>query len=116
MAILATDIKSDMFASFRVSPLLQLGENIFVYGFPLVGDLSTSGNFTAGTITALAGIDDDTRYVQISAPVQPGNSGGPLLDSGGRVIGVVTSKLNTIRYAVLTHGQGLSGSWGTQGR
>jgi len=103
LAILATDIKSDMFASFRVSPLLQLGENIFVYGFPLVGDLSTSGNFTAGTITALAGIDDDTRYVQISAPVQPGNSGGPLLDSGGRVIGVVTSKLNTIRYAVLTH-------------
>ena len=45
---------------------------------------------------------DDARMIQISAPVQPGNSGGPLLDSSGRVIGVVNSKLNEIAYAKAT--------------
>ena len=56
--------------------------------------LATSGNFTLGIVTALAGIGDDSRFFQISAPVQPGNSGGPLLDEDGNLIGVVSSKLN----------------------
>ncbi len=56
--------------------------------------LATSGNFTTGIVTALAGIGDDSRFYQISAPVQPGNSGGPLLDENGNLIGVVSSKLN----------------------
>ena len=45
-------------------------------------------------MTALAGIGDDSRFYQISAPVQPGNSGGPLLDENGNLIGIVSSKLN----------------------
>jgi S1-C subfamily serine protease len=44
----------------------------------------------------MAGMQDDVRYMQISAPVQPGNSGGPVLDMGGAVIGVVTYKLNAL--------------------
>jgi serine protease Do len=49
---------------------------------------------------ALAGMGDDTRHIQVSAPIQPGNSGGPLLDHQGNVVGIVTSKLNAIRTAV----------------
>ncbi len=56
--------------------------------------LATSGNFTTGAVTALARIGDDSRFYQISAPVQPGNSGGPLLDENGNLIGVISSKLN----------------------
>jgi serine protease Do len=56
--------------------------------------LATSGNFTTGIVTALAGIGDDSRFYRISAPVQPGVSGGPLLDENGNLIGVVSSKLN----------------------
>ena len=56
--------------------------------------MGTSGNFTTGIVTALAGIGDDSRFYQISAPVQPGNSGGPLLDENGNLIGVVSSKLD----------------------
>lgn len=78
---------------------VRVGDNIFVYGFPLSGLLASEGNFTAGTITAAAGLADDTRMMQISAPVQPGNSGGPVLDQSGNVVGVVVSKLDALTVA-----------------
>ena len=64
------------------------------FGYPLSQVLATSGNFTTGNVTALAGLGDDSRFFQISAPVQPGNSGGPLLDENGNLVGIVSSKLN----------------------
>lgn len=72
------------------------GDDVVVFGYPLLGLLSSSGNLTRGSLTAMSGLQDDVRYMQISAPVQPGNSGGPVLDLGGEVIGVVTYKLNAI--------------------
>jgi S1-C subfamily serine protease len=52
----------------------------------------------------LSGIGDDTRFVQISVPVQPGNSGGPLLDARGNLIGIVTGKLNALKVMEATGG------------
>lgn len=75
-----------------------------VFGFPLNGLLASSGNFTRGSVTATAGLGDDTRVVQISAPVQPANSGGPLLDEAGNVVGIVSSKLNAMKLAAITNG------------
>ena len=51
---------------------------------------------------ALSGIADDTRYIQIQAPVHPGNSGGPLLDYNGNIVGVVSGKLSAIKVAELS--------------
>ena len=79
-------------ASFRFQPLL--GEAVATYGFPFSGILSP--NFTSGDIAALSGPKGDTRFLQTSTPIQPGNSGGPLLDMSGRVVGVVVSQLNAI--------------------
>ena len=81
-------------AVFRSGKSVRAGETIAVFGFPLVGTLSVSGNISSGNVTALSGIGDDVRYLQISAPVQPGNSGGPLIDASGLVAGVVTARLN----------------------
>ncbi len=81
---------------------VRLGESIFVYGFPLAGLLASSGNFTIGNVTAVAGLGDDTTMIQMSAPVQPGNSGGPVLDQHGNVVAVVVSKLNALRIAKVT--------------
>ena len=81
---------------------VSIGEKAVAYGFPLRGALSTGGNFTIGNVSALTGLGDDTRYIQISTPVQPGNSGGPLLDSRGNLIGVVSAKLNAIKVAKAT--------------
>jgi hypothetical protein len=66
------------------------------YGFPLPGVLTAQGNLTAGYVTALRGLYDNPNYLQISTPVQPGNSGGALLDGSGNVIGVVAQKLNSL--------------------
>lgn len=113
--VLKTDKKNDLavlkigsnvpdqnIAHFRVGRRLKAGESIAVYGFPLPGTLSVSGNIVSGHITSLAGLGDDARFVQISSPIQPGNSGGPLIDSSGQIIGVVTAKLDELKFAGAT--------------
>ncbi|WP_161915326.1 serine protease [Methylosinus sp. C49] len=100
LAILKPDDFGVTPAAFRFR--VRLGEEIAVFGFPLSGLLTTHGNFTLGNITGLAGIHDDTRMLQISAPVQPGNSGGPLLDQTGAIAGVVVSKLDVLKVAAAT--------------
>ena len=79
-----------------------LGERVTVAGFPLSGLLADDLNVTSGAISALAGIGNNPRVIQITAPVQAGNSGGPLLDKSGQVIGVVVSKLNATKVYKLT--------------
>jgi S1-C subfamily serine protease len=73
-----------------------------VFGYPLSGALSSSGNTTLGNITALTGLNDDSREFQISAAIQPGNSGGPVLDEAGRLIGVVVGKMSDLRVVKAT--------------
>jgi S1-C subfamily serine protease len=80
---------------------VRIGEAAFVFGYPLRGLLSSSGNFTSGSISSLSGLGDDISKIQISAPIQPGNSGGPLLDVYGNVVGVVVAKLNAGRLSQL---------------
>ena len=92
LALLKISFKPKSIAALRST--VRLGENVEAFGYPLSEILATSGNFTTGNVTALAGLGDDGRFFQISAPVQPGNSGGPLLDENGNLIGVVSSKLN----------------------
>jgi hypothetical protein len=81
---------------------VRAGDAVVALGYPLVGLLATTANLTVGNVSALAGLGDDSRYLQISAPVQPGSSGGPLLDGSGHLIGIVTEKLNWAFAARLT--------------
>jgi S1-C subfamily serine protease len=97
LALLKSDLKPSHPAVLRVGA--KIGEEIAAFGYPLVGLLSTNGNFTVGNISAVTGLRDDTRYIQISAPIQPGNSGGPVVDRGGDVVGVVVSKLDVLKVA-----------------
>jgi S1-C subfamily serine protease len=100
LALLATNLHPIRAANWRLK--VRQGEDVVVYGFPLTGALASGGNVTTGNITALAGLADDSRFLQISAPVQPGNSGGPLLDRNGSVVGIVVSKLNALGVASAT--------------
>ncbi|MES2710759.1 MAG: trypsin-like peptidase domain-containing protein [Pseudomonadota bacterium] len=87
--------------TFRANAVRR-GEAVVTYGFPLSGLLSSGPTLTTGEVSALAGMQDNPVQYQISAPVQPGNSGGPLLDRQGHVVGVVVSKLNAQRIAART--------------
>ena len=84
-------------AVFQDPEKLRAGDDIIVFGYPLLGQLASTGNLTRGSVTAMSGLRDDARYFQMSAPIQLGNSGGPVLNQGGRVAGIVTYKLNAAR-------------------
>lgn len=89
-------------ARLRTPRNVRLGESVTVFGYPLAGSLSSDGNFTTGVVSALRGFRDAAGEIQITAPVQPGNSGGPLMDASGFIIGVVQAKLDAFRSAITT--------------
>ena len=102
LALVRAEIKPDQIAVFRGGPAPRIGDAVVIFGFPLPGILSSEGNVATGVLSATTGLKNDIRYVQISAPVQPGNSGGPVFDTSGHVIGVVVAKLDALRVAQFT--------------
>ena len=80
----------------------ELGEDIMLAGYPLSGLLSSDLIVTSGQVNSLAGLGNDSNLLQISAPLQPGNSGGPIIDRSGGIVGAVVSKLNVARVAKFT--------------
>ncbi len=102
LALLEGELGAAQVARFRSDSAPRLGEPIIVAGYPLTDLLASSLNVTSGTISALAGPRNNQSLFQITAPVQRGNSGGPVLDTHGDVIGVVVSKLNALRIAMVT--------------
>jgi TPR repeat protein len=102
--VVRTDMKNDL-AILKVEgrfPALALarsntvrkGDSVFTLGFPNPGIQGLAVKFTEGTVSSLSGIQDQPNVFQMSVPIQPGNSGGPLLTREGVVVGVVVSKLN----------------------
>jgi len=81
---------------------VRSGDAVIAIGFPYHGLLTTDFTVTTGIISSLSGVLNDTRFLQISAAVQPGNSGGPLLDSSGNLVGVVAAKINALKFAKVT--------------
>lgn len=88
-------------ASIRQNAI-QVGNGVVAIGYPYHGLLTSDFTVTTGIVSSLSGILNDTRHLQISAAVQPGNSGGPLFDLGGAVVGVVAAKLDAVRMARAT--------------
>jgi S1-C subfamily serine protease len=70
------------------------GSEVFAMGYPIADVMGTEVKFTDGKISSKSGIGGDVRVYQISVPIQPGNSGGPLFDMGGNVVGITSSGLN----------------------
>ena len=70
---------------------IDIGTDVFTMGFPMEGVLGRQIKFTDGSISAKSGIGDDQSRMQISVPLQPGNSGGPLVTNNGDVIGVISA-------------------------
>jgi len=81
---------------------IHSGDGVIAIGYPFHGLLTSDFTVTTGIVSSLSGLLNDTRFLQISAAVQPGNSGGPLLASSGEVVGVVAAKLNALKFVKAT--------------
>jgi S1-C subfamily serine protease len=95
--------------SFHYLPLgnaagVKLGSMVFTIGYPEPEVQGVAPKLTRGEINSLAGLRDDPRKFQISTPIQPGNSGGPIVDELGNVLGIVESSLDAGKTFVATGG------------
>lgn len=85
--------------------IADVAEDIFVLGYPLTSTMGDEIKYTTGVISSRTGFQGDVSQYQISAPIQPGNSGGPLFDSKGNLIGIVSAKhlgAENVGYAIKT--------------
>lgn len=80
----------------------RAGDPIVATGFPFRGLLASKSSTSVGSVSNLAGPGDDVRLMQLSCPIQPGNSGGPVLDQYGRVVGLIVSRLDALQVAKAT--------------
>jgi len=78
---------------------VKLGEKVLVAGYPFGELFSNTIKVTSGIVSATRGAGDDSGQFQLDAAVQPGNSGGPIYDSGGNIVGVVISQLDKLKMA-----------------
>jgi S1-C subfamily serine protease len=74
----------------------RLGTSVFTIGFPRVDVMGTTPKLSLGIISGINGLHDNPDSYQISVPIQPGNSGGPLLNMHGEVVGLITSMLGVV--------------------
>ena len=81
---------------------IRPGDSIVAIGYPYHGLLTSDFTITTGIVSSLSGVLNDTRLLQISAAVQPGNSGGPLLDTSGQIVGMVSAKINALKFVRAT--------------
>ncbi len=91
-SVLAANAPNSLF-SVGSSPL-KIGQEVFTLGFPLGDIMGATARLSSGRIDSLLGLQDDPRVYQISNPLQPGNSGGPLFNANGELVGIVFSGLN----------------------
>lgn len=85
--------------------LADVGEEVFVLGYPMTDTMGDEIKLTTGVVSSLSGFQGDVANYQISVPIQPGNSGGPMFDHNGNVIGIVVAKHNgaeLVSYAIKT--------------
>lgn len=91
LALLSVDAETEYYLGLARPRTASTGQRIFTYGYPMSGLLGVEPKYTEGTISALSGVGGEHTFLQISAPVQPGNSGGPVVNEQGEVVGVVVA-------------------------
>lgn len=103
IALLQLPNINDSFAKINPEPnKFRQGEDVLVFGYPLNSVLSSGGNLTFGTVSALSGLNNNTNQIQITAPIQPGSSGSPVMDKKGDIVGIVSMKLDDTKMAKVT--------------
>jgi len=91
LALLRVPLRTEKYLSLVAAHSLTVGQEVFTIGFPAMEILGQEPKFTDGVVSSLTGPGGEDALMQITVPVQPGNSGGPLVTMRGEVAGVVTA-------------------------
>jgi S1-C subfamily serine protease len=108
------DRKTPTYLSLADQRSVSLGEQVFTIGFPAPDLLGSEAKFNEGTISSLS-VGGDAGYMQISVPVHPGNSGGPLLNRSGDVVGIVIATASALNFLKGTGTLPQNVSWAVKG-
>ena len=99
IAILKAEIQGKVpYLSLANKNEISIGNKVFTIGFPVPEVLGNEPKYTEGTISSVTGIQGEDSLLQITVPVQPGNSGGPLVDENGRAVGVILSSASVSKF------------------
>lgn len=117
VALLQTTGAVDAIATITSAPAkLRQGEEIAVFGYPLNSVLSSGGNLTPGVVSALTGLGNNTNQIQITAPIQHGSSGSPVMNKKGEIVAMVSMKLSDIKMAKATGSVGQNVNFAVSGQ
>jgi S1-C subfamily serine protease len=98
IAILDIDEETPNHLVLADASVATSGDRVFTFGFPVVDLLGQEPKFTDGAVSSLSGLKGEKRLMQITVPIQPGNSGGPVVTERGLVIGIITSTVATTAF------------------
>jgi len=104
VALLKVDRNLTSYLPLGTARSTEVGEQVFTIGFPIPQFLGSEPKFTEGSVSALSGLEGRASQLQISVPVQPGNSGGPLVNESGEVVGVISSTVDVKSMLAATGG------------
>jgi S1-C subfamily serine protease len=102
LAVLRIDASTPDFLPLAAPRSTKVGDHVFTVGFPATDILGSEAKFTDGAVSSLSGLGDEATLIQTSVPVQPGNSGGPLVNERGEVVGIMTSSAAVIAFTRVT--------------
>jgi S1-C subfamily serine protease len=102
LAVIQIPLSGLPYLSLAEDGSLHVGDPVFTIGFPVFDILGPDPKFTDGSVSALSGRGGETTLMQVTVPIQPGNSGGPLLTYEGEVVGVVTSSAAVRAFLAVT--------------
>jgi S1-C subfamily serine protease len=91
LAVLKIESATPNFLQLAPMRSVKMGDKVFTIGFPVSSILGQKAKYTEGVISSISGIKDASSLLQITVPVQPGNSGGALVSEKGEVVGIITS-------------------------
>jgi len=111
LAIIKTTLTSTAYLSLAPARSARMGEQLFTIGFPLSFYLGTEAKLTEGTLSALSGPGGETSLIQVTVPIQLGNSGGPVVNGQGQIVGIVSAVINTLPILIATGAAPQNVSW-----
>ena len=102
LAVLRIDSSTPDYLPLAPPRSAKVGDRVFTVGFPATSILGLEAKFTDGSVSSLSGLGGEATLIQTSVPIQPGSSGGPLLNEHGDVIGIMTSTAAVLAFTRAT--------------